>query len=332
MALRYIYEYAIIIGLGFWKLAALNLTNRFQVVHIHNMPDFLVLAGLPFKWLGAKLILDIHDPMPEIYQSMDPSSAHSWTYRILVAQQRWSCRRASRIITANEVLAEDIVKKGNPAEKVRTINNFPDPRHFPPLSELPPWPRHKDQLTMVYAGTITGHYQVEDAVHAVSLLKEVVPGIRLQLVGSGEDVSKVLELAARLGIGDRVLHRPRVDQKTLRELLNRADVGVSTHIGGPFAELIFVQKILDYLSQGLPVVANRSRPHVHYIPEEAVYYYKSGDSQEMADQISKMCHDPFLLRQKREYGLRLASTFTWAAEKRKLVVLYGELVAPRLRS
>ncbi len=331
-ALRYLYEYALIIGLGLWKLTALNLASRFQVVHIHNMPDFLIMAGLPFKWLGANLILDIHDPMPEIYLSMNPSLAHSWVHRMLAAQQCWSCRRASRIIAANQVLAENLVDKCVPAGRVYTINNFPDPKHFPVKSDLLPWPKHKDHLTLIYAGTITALYHVEDVIRAISLLKEVIRGIRLILVGSGEDVAKVLRLAARLGIEDRVFHRRRVYQKILRSILETADIGISTHIGGPSEDLVFAQKILDYLSQGLPVVANRSRAHLRYIPEEAVYYYQSGNPQEMADQISRICHDSVLLGQKREYGLRLASSFSWEGEKKNLQLFYRRLIALTARA
>jgi glycosyltransferase involved in cell wall biosynthesis len=326
-AVRYFFEYASIIGMGMVKLAALHLAHPFDVVHVHNMPDFLVMAGIPFKWFGAKLVLDVHDPMPEIFESMNPKQARGGAHRILSMQESWSNRRADFVITANEVLAENLIRKGLPAEKVATVNNFPDPKYFKPLRVLPPWPKTENTLTLIYSGTITGHYQVDDIVHAVSLLVEEIPGIRLLLVGSGQSVTGILDLAAALGIGDRVAHHRRVDLGTLRDLINSADVGVSTHVGGPFGELVFTQKLLDYMSLGLPVVANRARASKHYIPEEAVYYYESGSPRELADQVLKMVRDPELLRQKREIGLELCGEFSWTSEKRKLVSLYRKITA-----
>jgi len=41
---------------------------RYDVIHIHNPPDFLAFAGLYPKWTGAKLILDIHDMVPELFR------------------------------------------------------------------------------------------------------------------------------------------------------------------------------------------------------------------------------------------------------------------------
>jgi len=330
-AVRYLFEYASIIGLGLMKLAALHWAGRFDVVHIHNMPDFLIAAGLPFRWLGAELVLDIHDPMPEIYQSTNPLRAHGWKYRVLARQESWSGRRATRVITANEILADNLVRKGLPREKVFTINNLPDPKHLAPQLQLTRWPKNEDQLKLIYSGTITGHYQVEDIVRAVSLLVHDIPGIRLILVGSGGSVPAILKLATDLGVGDCVVHQPRVDQKTLRGLINSADVGVSTHIGGPFGDLVFTQKILDYMSQGLPVISNRSLANERYLPGEPVYYYESGRPRELADQVLKIIRDPELRRQKRELGLKLSGSLSWTSEKRKLVSLYREMVMARSR-
>src|SRR5205807_4958117 len=67
--LRYLFEYFTTGLLGGLKLAQLNFRSRLDVVHVHNMPDILVLAGI-IPWLsGSKLVLDVHDPMPELYMS-----------------------------------------------------------------------------------------------------------------------------------------------------------------------------------------------------------------------------------------------------------------------
>ena len=65
--LRYIYEFVVFTILSTVKVALMNLRKRFQVVHIHNMPDILVLAGLIPKLTGSVVVLDIHDPMSELF-------------------------------------------------------------------------------------------------------------------------------------------------------------------------------------------------------------------------------------------------------------------------
>ena len=65
----YIAQYVIFLLIAALLLTVSHMRRRFDVVHINNMPDFMVFAALPVKVLGAKVILDIHDPMPELFES-----------------------------------------------------------------------------------------------------------------------------------------------------------------------------------------------------------------------------------------------------------------------
>src|SRR5262245_17974066 len=53
----------------FFKTARLHLRRRYAVVHVNNMPDFFVFCALLPKLMGAKVVLDIHDPMPNTFSS-----------------------------------------------------------------------------------------------------------------------------------------------------------------------------------------------------------------------------------------------------------------------
>src|SRR5687767_9622407 len=68
--LGYVAQYGAFIAMAFAVLAARSLTRRYDVVYVHNMPDVLVLSALVPKLLGAKVILDLHDPMPELMMSI----------------------------------------------------------------------------------------------------------------------------------------------------------------------------------------------------------------------------------------------------------------------
>src|SRR5262249_61380885 len=73
----YLAQYAAFILVTFVLLVARSLRRRFDLVHVHNMPDVLVFSALVPKLLGAKVILDLHDPMPELLVtifSLEPGS------------------------------------------------------------------------------------------------------------------------------------------------------------------------------------------------------------------------------------------------------------------
>src|SRR5437899_7401563 len=109
--LRYLFEYFMTGLLGGLKLAQLHFRRRLDVVHIHNMPDLLVLAGLIPRLMGSKLVLDVHDPMPELYISKNHGE-HSMVVRLLSVQEKFSCWLADRVVSVNETMRENLRDKG----------------------------------------------------------------------------------------------------------------------------------------------------------------------------------------------------------------------------
>ncbi|MHA1386611.1 MAG: glycosyltransferase, partial [Candidatus Helarchaeota archaeon] len=156
--LRYFYEYLGLMVLGGFRLTISHLINPFQVIHVHNMPDFLVLSGLISKLLGAKLLLDIHDPMPELYTLKTGIIQNKLIEKILKLEEKISCWIANYVISVNRAMYRNLKGKGIPPKKIFIVHNFPDTQYFPIKDNEIRWPRHKNQLVLLYAGTITEHY------------------------------------------------------------------------------------------------------------------------------------------------------------------------------
>jgi glycosyltransferase involved in cell wall biosynthesis len=152
------------------ELARLHFRGRLDVVHIHNMPDILVLAAIVPRLLGSKLLLDIHDPMPELYMSRNHDS-RSALVRALRFQERISCWLADRVITVNDTMRETLAAKGVSGDKIFIVHNFPDRSHFP-IADLPNrWPKAPDNLVLLYCGMVTEHYNLGLAVRAMAVLR-----------------------------------------------------------------------------------------------------------------------------------------------------------------
>jgi len=145
---RYVYEYFMTGLLGALKLAALHFRARLDVVHIHNMPDLLVLAGLIPRLMGSKLVLDVHDPMPELYISKNHGE-HSMVVRLLSVQEKFSCWLADRVVSVNETMRENLRDKGVADEKVFIVHNFPDHTHFQVRDIPKSWPRDRTRLVLL---------------------------------------------------------------------------------------------------------------------------------------------------------------------------------------
>jgi len=329
--LRYFYEYSMTIIRGGVKLALLHFGKRIAVVDIHNMPDLLVLAALVPRIGGCKLVLDVHDPMPELYMSWN-HGPHSLVVRCLRFQQKFSCWLADLVLSVSETMRENLRARGVEANKLTIIHNYPDQRQFP-LCNLPQsWPRRANSLVVLYCGTVTAHYDLALAVRAIAALAGEVP-VRLRIMGSGNDLHEVVRLASSLGLDDSLQLIGNVPIEKVAEEMRRADIGLSCHRAGIFGDLYFSTKIIEYLTQGLCVVTARTYTISKYFSEDSVFFFEPGNAAALADVIRYVWNHPADVVARLGRGRRLLPQLSWEAEKQQLWAVYlSLLVAPTRRN
>lgn len=323
---RYLYEYMGLIILGTWKLTLLHFKNRFQVIHIHNMPDLLVLAGIIPRLTGAKLLLDIHDPMPELYISKHHVDQNCLIVKALKLQEKFSCLLADHVISVNESMGERLESNGIPSKKISILHNFPDTRYLPIKKDITRWPRHRDGLTLLYAGTVTEHYGLDIIINSLVLVFKRIPQIKFRIIGDGNDLNRIIKLANNLGIIDYIKHESPVNIDDLRYIMEETDVGISCHTGDVYGDLQFSCKILDYLTQGMPVISSRTKALKRYIPEEAIFYFEPDNTEDLAKQIIQIWNRSDLVKRKMSNVKKIFPQYTWQKEKYKLINLYQELL------
>lgn len=323
-ALRYLYEYFMVAFLGGLKLASLHGRGKLSVVHIHNMPDILILAGLLPKLTGSKLLLDIHDPMPELYMNWN-HSAWSPVVLLLRLQEKISCLLADRVISVNESLRENLHAKGVAKERIFIVHNFPDQTHFqvcdPPVS----WPRNPESLTLLYCGTVTEHYDVELTVKALARLAGEIP-LKLRILGDGNKLPEVLRLASQLGVRDSIEHVGKVPIESVAGEMRKADVGISCHRGGVFGDLCFATKLLEYVSQGLPVLSPKNPTVSRYLSDDCLFSFQAEDDAALADAIRFVWRNPDEVLQRLHRARKHLSRLSWQAEKARFLDFYADLL------
>jgi glycosyltransferase involved in cell wall biosynthesis len=311
-------------------LTRLHLRARLDVVHIHNMPDILVLAALIPRLGGSKVVLDVHDPMPELYMSWNHRSG-SLLVRLLRLQEKISYAFAHRIISVNESMRENLRAKRVDDGRIFIVNNFPDERMFP-ICEMPKsWPRTRGALVVLYCGTVTAHYDLGLAVKAIARLRGDVP-VKLRILGEGNKLGEVLDLAARLGVMDAIEHMPSVPIDRVREQMRKADVGISCHRAGVFGDLYFSTKIVEYLTQGLPVLSPRTYTINKYLSDDILFYFDPGNERALADRLRFMWQHPEEVLSRLSRARALLPQLSWQAERVKFLDFYAGLVNGERRS
>ncbi len=129
--LKYAYRYASFILFSSLVFGLRSLTRGYDLVYVHNMPDILVLSSLIPRALGAKVILDMHDPMPELMMTIFNVNQQSRSVRLLRHLEKWSLGQANVVLTVNIACKRLFSSRSCHAEKIDIVMNSPDEQIFP---------------------------------------------------------------------------------------------------------------------------------------------------------------------------------------------------------
>ncbi|MGD0260553.1 MAG: glycosyltransferase family 4 protein [Verrucomicrobiota bacterium] len=317
-ALRYIFEYCAFFILAFARLSARSLKQKYSVVVVHNMPNFLVYVSLLARARGARVVLDIHDPMPEIYMDHHSVGARHLCVYLLRLEERIGCLGAQYLMTVNEPMRERLVQHGLSRKHVAVLLNLPDERIFPPSASRSSPCGADHPFTLIYTGTVSSRYGLDLAIRGVKSLVRSIPSIRMLIVGDGPDRPRLKVLAQEAGVGDRVVFRDFLPLEEVPALLSECQVGISTHPDGSFWDLYFSTKVVEYMRVGLSVVSSRTRGIVHYFDDSAIFYYRPGDMEDFCRQVKLVYGRQDLVAARADSVRKRLQTLSWDIEQTKI--------------
>jgi glycosyltransferase involved in cell wall biosynthesis len=292
------------------------------------MPDLLVFAAIIPRLTGSTVILDIHDPMAELFLSWNRHGAGKLVAKFLRLQEKISCAFADRVVSVNDTMRENLRGKGVPDDKIFIVHNFPDHKLFP-LREAPlSWPRNRDSLVMLYSGTVTEHYDLGLAVKVIARLAGEIP-VKLRILGEGNRLKEVLDLASKLGVRDSVIPVGLVPLEQVRAEMQKADAGISCHRAGIFGDLYFSTKIVEYLTQGLPVVSPKTYTVAKYLSDDDMFYFEPGNDAALAETLRFMWINPAEVLKRLRTARQSVPRLSWQAEKIEFQSFYGDVLNER---
>ena len=323
-------EYGMAFILFTARLLALYIKNRYQVIHVHNMPDFLAFTALIPRILGTKLILDIRDPMPEIYMSKYEHQTNKMTVRLMQVQEKLSSLLAHAVITANSNFKDSLVRRGIPADKITVVNYVPDPRAFNRSGFKKQCRSESKHFTLIYPGTIAPRYGLDVAIRALPLLLTRIPQLRLVIIGpQTEHVDELAALAQQLGVSSYVQFKPVIPVDEVCRQIAQADVGIYPALSNPHMSIATPMKVLEYAVIGIPIIASRLKVLEDLFGDSALMFFDPGNVNQFGRCVLELFDDPA----RREQLVRNADnifvrTHSWSNEQRAYFNLLNRLLAP----
>jgi glycosyltransferase involved in cell wall biosynthesis len=323
----YLLDYAV-----FFVLLALHLTlrpRRYRLIHINNMPDFLVFATWLPRLLGVPVIHDVHDLMPELYQEKFSSGRMQWLIGGLKLQERWAARFASAVLTVEDGLKDILSRRGVAARKIHVLMNLPDERIFAPRRG----PRFKgadEPFVLVYHGTLARRLGLDVAIEALALARPSLGPVELRIIGAGEERERLIALRDALGLQREVSFSPGfVPVQDIPAMIADADVGIVPLRASGATDIMLPTKLLEYVQLGIPSIVPRTPTVARHFDEQMVEFFQADDAASLAQAIVRLHRDPgrrSLLSS--NASSRFGQAHTWTQHKQ----VYLDLVDRLLRT
>ena len=321
--LGYVFQYASFLAMALGIMAARSLTRRYALVHVHNMPDILVLSALIPKVLGAKVILDLHDPMPELMMTIFDLEGESGRVRMLRRLEKWSMGWADLVLTVNLACKRLFVSRSCRGEKIRVVMNAPDEEifGFRPADPERAAPRAPGTPSVImYHGSLVERNGLDLAVEALARVRGAGANVELRIYGAPTPfLARVMDSVRAQGLTGAVLC---LGAKRLDEIVRaiaECDVGVVPNRRSIFTELNTPTRIFEYLALGKPVIAPRAAGIVDYFDEDSLFFFELGDAGDLARRIQDVLADPRQAAETARRGQEVYRAHAWRQERDVLV-------------
>jgi len=326
---NYAYQYSAFILISAAIVARRSLKRRYDLVYVHNMPDILVLSALIPKAMGAKVVLDQHDPMPELMTTIFGFNDYSFYVRLIKRLEKWSLARAHLVVTVNVACQRIFAARSCPQEKIGVVMNAPDGELFPlrtPRSYASASRLQGKPFVIMYHGSLVERNGVDLAVKALVRVRQAVPTAELRIYGKETPfLKRVLAEAANLGLQKAVRYLgPRRLEDLAREIED-CDVGVIPNQRNAFTDINTPTRIFEYLALGKPVVAPSTPGIQDYFAAGSLLFFESGDSDGLAQRIEYVAAHAGESLAIAERGQEVYLAHTWSQERQTLVNLVGGL-------
>ena len=327
--LRHFLQYVAFLVAAGGVVSALHLARRYQLVQVNSIPDTLVFAAFLPRLFGVPVLLDLHECMPEFFATRFRTGLSHPAVRTVAWLEQASIRFSHFAITCTEDMRRVFVSRGAPDDKIVVVHNGADEKVFD-AGRHPPRPRDPQRFVLISHGTVEERYGLDTIVRAVALLHREIPGLRLEIYGTGSYLGELRRLAKTLGVDSHVYFSDGyVSFDELVRAIADADVGVVAMKRDIFRDLTHCNKMYEFVTMRKPTIVSRTRSVEAYYGDSCFEMFDSDDEEDLARAIRRLHRDPDLAALRVEQAAEVNEPYRWPHQRGVyLAVVEGLLAAP----
>jgi len=296
--------------------------NPYDLIHVHSVPDFEVFAAWLPKLRGAKIILDIHDIVPEFYAAKFKAGKNSLFYKMLILIEKLSAAFADHVIISNHIWEKTLCRRSVNGGKCSVYLNYPDPSLFHKRPRL----RDDGKFIMMYPGTLNWHQGLDVAIGAFSMASDLAPEAEFHIYGRGDTRDFLVDLVRQRGLEEKIIFHKMLPKEQIAEIMANADLGVVPKRNDSFGGEAFSTKTLEFMSLGIPVLASATKIDRYYFNDSVVKFFNPEDMKDLADKMLLLIKNRELRENLAQNASKFITEYTWDKKEQEYLNLVDSLV------
>lgn len=322
-ALGYLLEYGAAL---FWETVLawrIFFTRGIDVIQGCNPPDLMFLVALPFRLFGIPFIFDHHDINPELFEAKFGKRGLLW--RLMVLVEKLTFKTATVSMATNQSYRKIAIERGGmDPDRVFVVRSGPDLSRLKKVDPVERWKNGRRYL-VGYVGVMGDQEGIDLLVDAAKHIVRDLgrEDIQFCLVGGGPSLASLKTMVGREGLGDYITFTGRAPDQDLFEVLSTMDVGVNPDRVNPMNDKSTMNKIMEYMALGKPMV-QFDVTEGRFSAMEASLYAKANDPVDMAERIVELLEDPDRRAKMGAFGRhRVESELSWTYQIDPLISAYS---------
>ncbi len=326
--LSFVAEYLYSFVATLWLTIKAARHGRFDAIQSCNPPDIFWPIGVMFRVVhGSRFVFDHHDLCPETYRVRFPGGP-PFIHKALLFLERLTVRCADHVVSTNDSYrAIAIERDGATPERVTVVRTGPDPERLKPIAPDPRLKNGREHL-VAYIGVMGPQDGVDIVLEVANVIvnEQGRRDIGFVLIGSGDSFEKMVAMRDRLGLGPFVEFTGRVPDDTVAAILSSADIGISPDPKNSLNEFCTMNKTMEYMAFGMPVVAFDLQ-ETRVSAGEAALYATPNDVHDLTRVLVDLIDDEPRRRSMAAAGrTRVQRELAWAYQAGRYLGVYEDLV------
>jgi len=274
------------------------LYKKYDVIHVHNPPDFIILAAIPIKLLfKTKIILDLHDMLPESVSSNLNLAENHLLIKFAKFIERFAVYFSDSIICTNKYDKEIVLSRNNIyPDKIFIVMNSPDLNLFLVKNANKSQFELEYKYVILFEGTIWKRRGIQTVIDALELLKDKIP-IYFLIIGDGPDKEYLDNIVKERNISDYVKLTGWVGLELLSQYISISDVCIIPFLKTKVNERGVPNKLFEYILHEKPVITSNLKGIASTFNKDQVIFFEPGDAEDLANKVLWCYNNPEKIRE-----------------------------------